>query len=242
MRQYRTVILNMNLLLLVSGFSCLSGFAQGGATINLKEIHQRKVRNYILSNEIDRMPSFSLIHASWNKDIDETDFNVNEKTYFLKYSLPDVWDCYRHADPVHAWNGRSIRFELLITKYSNSVSYASNSSFPDVDTGQVYFLNLRLFRGLFNIPVAFEIINIDDKLQILEFSYIENNKSLGKQSLQFFDTGDSCTRIVHRSYYKSESSFRDNLLYPYFHKKFINDYHRNMRHLVKKTENAVVKE
>ena len=67
----------------------------------------------------------------------------------------------------------------------------------------------------------------------MEISYIDNNKSRGKQTIQFFDNGDGCTRIVHLSYFKSESSLRDNLLYPYFHNKFIREFHGNMRKLIK---------
>jgi hypothetical protein len=232
---FRAVKLKAIILIIISGCSLLSAFSQKPEPINLKEINQRKVRKYIVSREINLMPSFSSIHASWKKDTDESGFNINEKTYFLNYSLANVWDCYRHADPRKAWNKKSVRFGLLITKSSNTVSYASNAFFPEVDTGQVYFLNLRLVEGLFKIPVAFEIITIDDKLQIMEYSYIDNNKALGKQSIRFFDTGDNHTRIVHRSYFKSNSSFRDNFLYPFFHKKVINDFHRNMKHLVRKT-------
>jgi hypothetical protein len=87
-------------------------------------------------------------------------------------------------------------------------------------------------KGLINIPVAFEIIDIDRKKQILEFSYIDNNKSLGKQTIQFFDNGDGRTMIVHRSYFRSKSWLRNELLYPGFHKKFIKEFHKNMKHLI----------
>jgi hypothetical protein len=131
------------------------------------------------------------------------------------------------------WNGPSIQLGLMISKYSKSVKYAKNFSIPEIDTGQVYFLNLRLMKGLFNIPVAFEIINIDRIRHILEISYLDNNKSRGKQTIQFFDNGDGRTRIDHRSYFKSGSWFREDILYPYFHKKFIREYHRNMKLFIK---------
>ncbi len=73
-------------------------------------------------------------------------------------------------------------------------------------------------KALFNVPVAFEIINISDNNQLVEISYIDNSKSKGEQTIQFSDNGDGYTRIVHRSYFKSESWLRENLLYPYFHK------------------------
>lgn len=229
------VYLKVIILIFVLGFSFQSVVSQTLPIIDLKEIPQRKVRKYIESRSIDKMLNFSSIHASWYTCIDKSDFRVIEKTFYLKYKLPKVWECYKHTSAFKMWNGQAARFGLLISKCSNSVVYRNNSIFPEVDTGQVYFLNIRLIKGLFNLPVAFEIIKIDQDQQVMEISYIDTNKSLGKQSIKFYDNGDGRTRIVHQSYFKSESALRDNLLYPYFHKKFTNEFHRNMRKLIKNT-------
>jgi hypothetical protein len=87
-------------------------------------------------------------------------------------------------------------------------------------------------RGLFNLPMAFEIINIDPVERLIEFSYIDGNKARGKQTIQFTDNDDGRIRITHKSFFKSNSPFRDNLLYPYFHRKFIREFHRNMKQLI----------
>jgi hypothetical protein len=222
------------ILLLVYGFYLLPCLSQDDKTINIEEISQRKVRKYIVSRSIDRMPDFYQIHASWNRGSEESHFHVNEKTFILGYSFSDVWECYRHTSPVKMWNCVSSGFGLLVSKSLNSAFYANDPSFPDIDTGQVYFLNLRLMKGLFNVPVAFEIIVLDAKRQVMEFSYIDNNKTLGKQTISFFDNGAGTTRIVHRSYFKSGSALRDGLFYPHFHKKFIKDFHNHMCDLLKK--------
>jgi len=209
--------------------SCAS---QSLETINLNKIPQRRVRQYIHTRSIDRMNDFSSIHASCKTNINESDFNINEKIFYLNYNLSKVWACYSQGNPLKTWHGPGIGLGLLISKCSKSVIYARDTAFPVVDTGQVYFLNLRLMRGLVNIPVAFEVINIDRLKQLLEISYIDNGKSQGKQTLQFSDTGDGRTMIVHRSYFKSKSWLRDDLLYPFFHKKFVKEFHKNMRHLI----------
>jgi hypothetical protein len=228
------------LVFMIFGNSSLPSVSQDHKTLNLKEIHQRKVCNYILARSIDQMNDYSTIHASWKRNIDESDFHVLEKTFYVENRLSDVWDCYRHTSPVLMWNGRLVRLGLLISKYSNSVSYINSSPFPEIDTGQIYFLNLRLIKGLFKIPVAFEIITIDREKQIMEFSYIDKNKSLGKQTLLFSDQGNGTTRIIHRSYFKSESAFRDGLFYPYFHKKFVEEFHRNMKKRIKIPKPGVI--
>jgi hypothetical protein len=213
-------------------------FSQKAQTISLKEIPQKKVRHYIETREINYMQDFSLIHASWKKGTDPSAFRVHQKTFIIDNKLKDVWSCYRHAYPVKSWNTHFIKVGLLISKDSNTVTYLSNSIYPQVDTGQVVFLDLKIFKGLLNVPLAFEITNIDPFQKILEFSYIDGNKSSGKQTIQFFDNGDGRTRIVHKSYFKSDSPFRDKILYPYFHTRFIKEFHRNMKHALEKTEPA----
>jgi hypothetical protein len=179
------------------------------------------------------MQDFSSINASWKNDISISGFKVIESVFNLKSGLSNVWESYKHADPAKTWNGHLFKLGLVILKSTNSVVYTSNYILPEIGIGQVYFLNLKLMKGLFHVPVAFEIINIDNNNHLMEISYIDNNKSHGKQTIQFLDNGTGGTRNVHRTYFKSESKFRDNFLYPYFHKIFIREYHRKMRRIVK---------
>jgi hypothetical protein len=200
--------------------------------INFKAIPQKKIRNFIKTRAIDKLKDFSLIHPSWKKNSDVKQFHFNEKVFYIDDKIDNVWQCYSHADLTKTLSRPSMRFGLLIEKASNSVFYTDSLAIPAIDTGQVYFFDLRILRGVLNIPVAFEVITIDPENEKLELSYIENNKSRGKQTIQFFDGGKDNTRIVHTSYFKSNSGIRDNLFYPHFHKKFIKNYHRNMRHLL----------
>jgi len=231
----RLIILLVIILLL-----SLPAFSQDSATIDIQKVPQGKVREYIVSRQFDHLSDFSSIQASWKGDIDKHAFYVIEETFYLKRKLSTVWDSYRHANPVNMWNGRSFRFCLLICKCSKAIIYPNSSYIPDLDTGQVYFLNLRLMRGLVKVPVAFEIISIDTVKRTMEFSYIESNIERGKQILEFSDDGVGRTRIVHRSYFKSESWLRDKLFYPHFHYKFIEEFHGNMKKLIRKTKSRVI--
>jgi hypothetical protein len=205
--------------------------AQDFSQINLNLIPQKKVRNYILDNEINTFQNFHSIHPSWKEGTDVSTFREHEKIFYVNEKITNVWNCYNAASPLKSWNGHFVRFAMLISKQSNSVMYNNNLSFSEIDTGQVYFLDLRLLSGIFNVPVAFEIITVDSINKIIEFSYIDGNKSQGKQVVQFFDNGDGTTRIVHHSYFKSGSNLRDDI-YPYFHTKIISEFHRNMQRLI----------
>jgi hypothetical protein len=213
-------------------------YSQSLETIDLSKVPPKKVREYIVARSYDHLSDYSSIHASWNRDISKKNFNFIEETFYFKKKLDVVWSAYRHTDPVKMWNCRSFRFGLLICKCSKSIIYPSTLNIPELDTGQVYFLNLRLLKGLVNVPVAFEIINLDVEKRIMEFSYIEGNKERGKQILEFFEDGPGKTRIVHKTYFKSESEIRDDLFYPYFHYRFIEEFHRNMWKLIRKTKSS----
>jgi hypothetical protein len=227
-------ILTIALLYCNTFYFATKGFSQKIDRIDLSNINQRQVREYIKSRSIDRMDDFSLIHTSWKKGLKESEFHTDRRTFYLNRNLSDVWNGYRHANLIKSWSRHYIRFGLLIAKNSNSVVYTKTLLYPDLDTGQVYFLNLRILKGLLHVPVAFEIINIDPVAQKMEFSYLDDNKSLGKQTLQFFNDGDGRTKIVHTSLFRSNSRLRDALLYPYFHHKFIREFHRSIRLQVNK--------
>ena len=217
---------------LVGGmFITQSGFSQNAYLINLEQVHSRTVRKYIEKRNIDKLTDFSSIQPSWNNDINKAGFNTDERTFLFRDKISRVWENYRFSDPMKSWRGRFAKVSLLISKGSNSVFYPGISSRLMLDTGQVYFLSLRLLKGLFKLPVAFEIINIDPSARMIEYSYLDDNVAKGKQTIQLFDEGDGLTKVVHTTYYKSESHFRDNVLYPYFHKKIIRDFHNKMKRL-----------
>lgn len=214
--------------------------AQKSQCINLEEISQKKVKKYILRKNIDKMQDFSSIHPSFTKDEKETGLKVNEKIFYLRSRLASVWNGYREANPAEAFNSRSFRLEMMIMKKSNDVYYKNAMSLPVIDTGQLYFFDIRLMKGLVNVPMAFEVINIDDAKKVLEVSYIEGNKAQGKQQVQFFDNGDGRTMVVHKSFFKSHSWLRDTFLYPYFHRRLVRDYHRTMEKLVQEKSSSLI--
>jgi hypothetical protein len=119
----------------------------------------------------------------------------------------------------------------MLQKSPEKIFY-NKDSLPCTDTGQVYYLNLRLLSGVRNIAVAFEIITIDTLEMVMEFSYVEGNQSLGVQQIKFIAVDDNSTKIFHTSYFKSDSNFRDKWLYPFFHKKITKGFHKNIRRLL----------
>ena len=210
--------------------------------INLDQIRQKKIRKYIETQISEDKVLFTDIKPSCNSGKNLTSFSKNEMTFYLKGNFDDIWQGYISENPSCSWNARKVTFGVLLQKFPNKISY-NNDDIDGVFTGQVYFLNLKVMKGIYNLPVAFEIITVDSVDRVIEFSYIEGNKSSGVQQIKFLEAGDSNTKIIHTSYFKSDSDFRDKWIYPYFHKKIVNDFHRNMRKLLdlQKSKRKVVR-
>ena len=84
-------------------------------------------------------------------------------------------------------------------------------------------------KGLYNLAVGLEIIDIDTTNKSITYSYIQGGKSRGKQTIFFFPAKNGFTEIIHQTAFKSDSYIRDRYLYPYFHRIAINEFHRNMK-------------
>jgi hypothetical protein len=84
-------------------------------------------------------------------------------------------------------------------------------------------------KGLYNLAVGLQIIEIDSVNRTITYSYIKGGKSRGEQTIYFVPTKKGYTEIIHRTAFKGSSLFRDYYLYPWFHRIAINEFHRNMK-------------
>lgn len=199
--------------------------------IELEQIEQKTIRKYVERQIEEGKHRFYDIQPSWNRGDDLSVYNKNETTFYLNASLQNVWHSYLSIDPSKLWNNRSTSKGLMLQKSPAKIFY-NKDSLAYTDIGQVYFLNLKLLSGIYNIAVAFEIITIDTLERVIEFSYIEGNHSLGVQQIKFIAVDEHSTKIFHTSYFKSNSDFRDKWLYPLFHRRVTKDFHENIRRLL----------
>lgn len=196
--------------------------------IDFDLIQHRQIKNYINEQKADHVENISDFTPSCSNLSDFSTYENQEKEYVIKEGLPIVWANYTQTNPAVSWDGKLVSFGLLISKQTNNIYYPGDE-INGIDTGQIIFLDLKLLGGIYHLAMAFEIINEDPENGIIEFSYLEGNKTLGIQRLKFTPTEEGYTKIVHSSYYKSPSKLRDKILYPYFHKRLINEFHRNFR-------------
>lgn len=165
-------------------------------------------------------------------------YQIHEDSFHVPVPREEVWNHYLTADPNLAWNGKIINFALMLSKSDGKIMYR-HDQYSGAKVGQVFYLNLSIL-GLLHIGVAHQIIGIDHDSYFFELSYVEGSESRGKQRISFHATSIESTKIVHTTHYRSDSSFRDRYVYPYFHDKAIHEYHENMeRSLIKGTSSSL---
>jgi len=167
---------------------------------------------------------------SFKTSLSESDnlatFYKHEKTYFMPGSIEDVWSLYCELGPKNMWSGPKNKFKSAYSKSSNTGYYKKEDSIPSATEGMVYELKLKILKVI-KVPVTFEITKMSDESKVIEFTYGLENKSHGKQVLQF-ESKEEGTMITHTSFFKSGNKVRDKRLYPFFHEKCIDEFHENM--------------
>lgn len=223
----------LSFLFFINIFQCKSQVTI--SDVNFNKVPQKKVREYLVGQQNMHIVNLADIEPSIKPNSKIEGFRTLVKEYFLKDSLNKVWRHYLDTNPGDSWNGRKVTFGMLFSKKDERIVYC-DESISHIDTGQVIYLNLKLFQGLANLATVFEFITIDKEKRMLEFSYIEGNITEGKQRLQFIKAPKGYTRIIHTSFYKSSSAFRDRFLYPFFHEKMSDEFHRNMKKIYFKNQ------
>jgi hypothetical protein len=60
---------------------------------------------------------------------------------------------------------------------------------------------------------------------------LQNGASTGTQLIQLKAKGEN-TEVIHETWYRSGSLFRDKVLYPGFHEKGLTEFHVNVKRKV----------
>lgn len=157
-------------------------------------------------------------------------FNYLEQSFSVPISIMDVWDEYLNVSPINAWNTKSSCFGMAYDKDLHQVYINDSTGCPPAHEDMIFFLKLTPAR-IVHIPVAFEITMIDPSSKTIEFTYLLENKSHGRQVLEF-SSEDDITIIKHSTYYTSGKRIRDKVLYPPLHNKIITDFHQGMFQMI----------
>lgn len=200
--------------------------------IKWEQIPQKKVRKYIIEQQERAQISFLAdLKATCQDSNSLMDLFSYKKSYRVKANKNNVWETYKQSNPTAAWTNRKSACALVYERSSDHVHYA-DEEINGIEAGQVLFMDLKLMKGLVHLATAFEITKVEDEVGVIEINYTEAGINRGKQIIKMHEAPDGSTIIEHSSMISSGRKFRDRVLYPYFHNRLINTFHRKMRQRV----------
>jgi len=192
-----------------------------------KQLGYKKVAKYLKNKSKENIVYFSELQPSVNDNSDFDKFYFHTGSYIVNASVQHTWDICIFESPAKLWDGKMLGLSCIYNVHSDKIFYGNGQHFDTLELNQIYFINLRIMR-LFNIATALMTTKIDHDQKMVEFTYIEGNKSIGKQTLHLIEINENETKIQHDTFYKSNSKFRDKRLYSPFHQIAITDLHRKI--------------
>lgn len=229
---YRLVFYTHFSLLFLFCFIAQSAVAQDNfESVDLSQIKQHKIKKLIRQLQTSDYQGFSELETSVNSRTSMDEYMHYTKEYQVKQDLEEVWYNYTFSNQTEVWDISKISFGMIYCRSSKSIIYA-DQMLNGLEEGRIYYLNLKILGGIYNLPVAFEITDIDPDKKTVEFTYLKGGKASGKQWIRLEESAEGYTKIIHQTLVKSDSNFRDKYLYPFFHNKLINEFHQNMKRII----------
>jgi hypothetical protein len=194
-------------------------------------IKQKSIRTY-LKNQIELgMVNFEDFRPSVNEQTDSSRFNSYKSHFYLKQTPAAAWEAYLTIHPAKIWQGHVISYSFIYSPKHKSFIF-SDDSYPGLETGQLFFIEMRLLFGIVKLPICLMVTQINTNKHEISFSYIESGPSKGSQSIRLENNIGNETNILHSSIHKTRHVLRDKIFYPFYHRKAIGEVHRNIRKLI----------
>lgn len=209
----------------------VSSKAQDSKRICFEKIKQKRIRLFMQQQHWFNSDDFAQIHSECINKEEKNDYFIHQKTFLIQAPVNEVWQTYLNIQPDDAWKGDLVSFGAMYSDDKVPFHYLHETS-PVSAVGQIIFINLRIFGGIFNLPVAHKIAEINEKEHLIRTCYVASGKSKGTQFIRIVADGNGQSKVIHTTYYKSDSDFRDKKIYPFFHSKVITEFHRNISHFI----------
>jgi hypothetical protein len=204
-----------------------------GSDIDLYRISSKGVVSFVQNNRLYRLKDFADLESFSRNHPDFENFYQHRKTFSIQKPVEEVWDAYKNIPPKQAWCGNMFEFGLQYCRKQNIFIYADDE-YKGAAVGQIVLICVKILGGLVMIAVGHEITAVNDEDRMLETCYLLKGKAMGSQQIRLKATKEGFTEITHHTIYKSDSKFRDKVLYPFLHTKAILAFHGNIRHYLMK--------
>lgn len=197
-------------------------------SIDFNKIMQPKVKALLQKEQLFTPSDFARLRPTCYSLANVDNYYKHFRSYLVKRDIETVWETYTTIAPQETWKGKMVTFGCQYARKNQKISYL-NDKFDGLESGQILFLNLRLPGGLLNIAVCHEIMEVNKNQKLIKICYLEKGASEGTQLIQLSPTAEGFAKIEHTTYYRSQSKFRDKILYPTLHAKAIAEFHYHIR-------------
>ena len=169
--------------------------------------------------------------ACYKNKRDSTKNSYVYQTFTVEADMETSWTAYMNFNPTLKGDKKDfLHFGLLYSSPENKIYYPGDP-YSGMTEGELMIWNLKIWGGLAHVSVGQTIHSIDSEKKSFEICYLQQGISHGTQIVELSTTPDGKTEVVHHTYYKSESKFRDKRLYPGFHDIAISEFHESVREL-----------
>lgn len=196
--------------------------------IDAGTVQSSKVTKYVQSFENEECHYFSDLEASVDDNFERDGYSYCEDSYSIEAPVEKIWETCLKTNPAQLWKGKRISLSFIYNQLKDKLMYCMDLDNYKLETNQIYFINLRVLKGMYSLPTALKITNIDEANKTIVFTYLKGGKSEGRQELSFVEDEKNNTKIVHKTHFKSKSKVRDRRIYPFFHHKIVRELHRNI--------------
>jgi len=209
---------------------------QSNTEINFNRIKQEKVRNLLVDHGIKSLHDLSKLKSICYDNSDSKHYFKHIKSFLFPTDINSVWNAYKTANPQESRNGSMVSFGMMYSRKRNEIMYPGDA-YLGIEEGQILFFNLNLFANVVNMAVGHEITGVNDIEKTIKICYLQNGASTGTQLIQLKEIEKGQTEVIHETWYRSGSIFRDKLLYPGFHTKGLTEFHSNVKKKIQEGSN-----
>lgn len=201
--------------------------------IDFSRIKQKKVISLLQKNGLYSLQDLSALRSLAYDPADGKAYNKHIKSFEIQGSIDIVWNTYKTISPEETRVGNMVSFGLMFSRKRNTIFYPGDR-YTGMEPGQLIFLNLNLL-GLTQLAVGHEIVEVNDTERNFKICYLQNGASTGTQLIQLKQESENQTTVTHETWYRSDSFFRDRVLYPPFHEKGLTEFHESVKRKVEAT-------
>ncbi|MCF6367026.1 MAG: hypothetical protein L3J35_12595 [Bacteroidales bacterium] len=196
-------------------------------SVDLTKVLQKRKKKFIKNKYLKNIVSFNELFPKCYNEKDSSKYTIQNDIYFIDENINTVWDQYKNISLKESYSGHLVKFGFLYSKPENKLIYV-NDEYSGLKEGQIIFIRLDLLKGIKKLVVAYEVANVDDENKIIQFCYMNNGVSEGSQKIMLSEAENGQTKITHRTFFKSDSKFRDKRIYPGFHRRVVSELHHNL--------------